>query len=106
MRALGGGFERFPFVSDGPVGLSWASPCDIAISRYDCDISDEQGGGRRRRKPPTSKVPIDFGDELYDWLREAAFRKRGTMAELVREAVRQYREREERQLNLPFNGGR
>ena len=51
-----------------------------------------------------SKVPIDFGEELYEWLRSTAFRERRPMSELVREAVREYRERVDPQLRLPING--
>lgn len=40
------------------------------------------------------KVPIDFPDELYEWLREAAFRRRTSMANIVRDAVRDYRDRQ------------
>ena len=52
-----------------------------------------------------TRVPIGFPVELYEWLREFAFRRRTTMADVVREAVREYRERAEPQLGLPLNGG-
>jgi hypothetical protein len=38
------------------------------------------------------KVPIAFPSELYEWLRLRSFEHRVPMAELVREAVLQYRE--------------
>jgi hypothetical protein len=57
------------------------------------------------RTLPKTKVPIDFGTELYEWLRSRAYVERRPMAELVREAVGQYKHREEGQLRLPFNGG-
>lgn len=49
-----------------------------------------------------TRVPIGFPAELYEWLREFAFRRRTTMAEVVREAVREYRERHDPQLGLPL----
>lgn len=52
------------------------------------------------------RVPIGFPPELHEWLRETAHRRRTKMAELVRQAVREYRDRQEPQLNLPINGGR
>jgi Arc/MetJ-type ribon-helix-helix transcriptional regulator len=50
------------------------------------------------------RLPISFTDDLYDWLREAAFRRRVSMAELVRQALREYRERHDPQLDLPIRG--
>ena len=47
-------------------------------------------------------MPITLPDELYEWLREAAFRRRVSMAELVREALTEYRQRAEPQLPLPI----
>jgi hypothetical protein len=49
------------------------------------------------------RVPIGFPPELYEWLRETAFRRRGRMAEVVREAVKEYRDRQEPQLTLPMD---
>lgn len=40
------------------------------------------------------KVPIAFPESLYEWLREAAYLRRVSMAQVVREAVSAYRERE------------
>ena len=48
------------------------------------------------------KLPIAFPEELYEWLREAAFRHRAPMASLVREALEEYRRRHDRQLDLPL----
>lgn len=53
---------------------------------------------------PNSKVPIDFGTELYEWLKDRSSHQRRPMAVLVREAVREYRERVDPQLRLPING--
>lgn len=41
------------------------------------------------------KVPIAFPESLYEWLREAAFVRRVSMAHVVREAVTEYRARED-----------
>jgi hypothetical protein len=48
------------------------------------------------------KVPIAFPEDLYEWLRESAFRRRTSMAALVREALRDYRQRLDPQLDLPI----
>lgn len=48
------------------------------------------------------RVPIGFPPELHEWLRDTAFHRRTTMAELVRDAVREYRDRHDPQLGLPF----
>jgi hypothetical protein len=45
-------------------------------------------------------MPVGFPEDLHEWLREAAHRRRMTMAELVREALREYRESHEPQLDL------
>ena len=45
-------------------------------------------------------MPVSFPDDLYEWMRETAFRRRVPMAELVREALREYRERIDPQLGL------
>jgi len=55
-----------------------------------------------RYREPAVKVPIAFPQELYDWLRETAFRRREPMAKLVREAVEEHRRRLEPQLHLPL----
>lgn len=48
------------------------------------------------------RVPIGFTEELHDWLTATADRRETQMAVLVREAVRQYRERIDPQLDLPL----
>lgn len=55
-----------------------------------------------RHRELNVKVPIAFPQELYEWLREAAFRRREPMARLVREAVEEYRRRLDPQLDLPL----
>jgi hypothetical protein len=45
-------------------------------------------------------MPVSFPDDLYEWMRETAFHRRMPMAELVREALREYRERLDPQLAL------
>ena len=57
---------------------------------------EEEGGAKLIR------VPIGFPAELHEWLRELAFRRRTAMAEIVREAVREYRDRHDPQLGLPL----
>lgn len=52
------------------------------------------------------RVPIGFPPELHEWLRETAHRRRTKMAELVRQAVREYRDRSDQQLALPIEKGR
>ena len=39
------------------------------------------------------KVPIGFPDYLYEWLRDTAHQRRVSMAQLVRDAVTEYKER-------------
>ena len=53
----------------------------------------EQGRHGSRAAPKVRKVPIAFSDDLYEWLRHEAFRRRGHMADIVREALTEYRER-------------
>lgn len=50
------------------------------------------------------RIPIGFPEELYEWLRKTSFRTRQPMAEIVREAVREYRQRVDPQLDLPIQG--
>ena len=52
------------------------------------------------------RIPIALPADVYEWLRDTAFRRHISMAEVVREAMREYRERREQQLALPLNGGR
>lgn len=60
----------------------------------------DQGAGE---KPV--RIPISFPPEQYEWLREVAFRRRTAMADIVREALSQYRERTEPQMPLPMRPG-
>jgi hypothetical protein len=46
---------------------------------------------------------VTFPGEMYEWLRSEAFRQRRKMAELVREAVAEYRLKTEPQLDLPID---
>lgn len=48
------------------------------------------------------KVPIAFPQDLYEWLRETAFRRREPMATIVREALEEHRGRLDPQLDLPL----
>jgi hypothetical protein len=68
------------------------------MSRYlgDIDMS--------RYREPAVKVPIAFPQELYEWLRETAFRRREPMAQIVREALEEHRRRLDPQLDLPLSG--
>jgi metal-responsive CopG/Arc/MetJ family transcriptional regulator len=59
----------------------------------------EEGGERLIR------MPVALPEDLHEWLREAAFRRRASMAELLREALREYRDRIDPQLELPIPGG-
>ena len=57
---------------------------------------------REEPEEKTTRIPITFPDELYEWLREFAFRRHEPMAQVVREALREYRERVDPQLPLPL----
>jgi metal-responsive CopG/Arc/MetJ family transcriptional regulator len=46
------------------------------------------------------RMPIGFPKDLYEWLREAAHRRRVPMSELVREALREYRTSRDPQIEL------
>jgi hypothetical protein len=39
------------------------------------------------------KVPIGLTEELYEWLRDTAYRRRVSMAQVVREALGAYKAR-------------
>jgi len=52
------------------------------------------------------RIPISFPPEQYEWLREAAFRRHTAMADIVREALSEYRVRTDPQLPLPMRPGR
>ena len=62
--------------------------------------SPPEGGGER-----LVRMPVALPEDLHEWLREAAFRRRASMAELLRVALRQYRDRVDPQLELPIPGG-
>ena len=47
-------------------------------------------------------MPIGLPRELHQWLRYAANREGRHMAVIVREAIEQYRERTDPQLELPI----
>jgi Arc/MetJ-type ribon-helix-helix transcriptional regulator len=47
-----------------------------------------------------TRIPITFPDELYEWLRQVAFERRVSMAEVVRGALRDHRREVESQLDL------
>lgn len=56
---------------------------------------------RRRPEEALVKLPVGFPPAQYEWLREYAFRRRVPMAEVVREALREHRERADRASGLP-----
>ena len=66
------------------------------MTRYPVDVVT------LRYRVPHVKVPIAFPEELYEWLRETAFRRREPMAQVVREAVEEHRRRLNPQLDLPL----
>ncbi len=75
-----------------------AEDCLWAISWYPRDIVIS----RPTQSERLTKVPIAFTDDLYEWMRSRSFLQRQSMAEIVREALRQYRERVDPQLGLPI----
>lgn len=50
---------------------------------------------RRQTEEGLIKLPVGLPPEQYEWLRESAFRRRVPMAEIVRQALREHRERAE-----------
>jgi metal-responsive CopG/Arc/MetJ family transcriptional regulator len=50
----------------------------------------------------TSRVPITFPEGLYERLREASFKRRIAMSEIVREALREHLDRTEPQMRFPI----
>jgi metal-responsive CopG/Arc/MetJ family transcriptional regulator len=61
---------------------------------------------RRDIMPPvSSRVPITFPEDLYERLREASYRRRMPMSEIVREAVREHLDRTHPQMRLPIERG-
>lgn len=57
---------------------------------------------KERGEGKLPRLPVTFPEETHEWLRQAAFRRRMKMAELVRQAVHEFRQREEPQLGLPI----
>jgi hypothetical protein len=57
----------------------------------------------REEKEKQVRIPIGFPVDQYEWLRETAFRTRTTMAEVVRLALAEYRDRIDPQLPLPIS---
>jgi len=57
-------------------------------------------------KEKGTRIPISFPDELYEWLRAASFRRRVPMAEIVRQALLEHREKTDPQLSLPMEAER
>jgi hypothetical protein len=57
----------------------------------------------RQILPGARKVPIGFAEDQYEWLRLEAFRRRVPMAQVVREAVEEHRQRLDPQLTLPLS---
>jgi metal-responsive CopG/Arc/MetJ family transcriptional regulator len=53
-----------------------------------------------------TRVPISFPEDLYERLREASFKGRIPMSQIVRSALREYLDRAEPQLRLPINRGK
>lgn len=71
--------------------------------------SDDNNGASAQSEKATAKltkVPIGFPEDLYEWLREAAFKRRTSMADIVREALREYQERSAQQMRLRIDDGR
>jgi hypothetical protein len=56
------------------------------------------------RRSELIRLPIVLPAELYEWLRVTAFHRHVSMAELVREAIREHRQQHEPQLPLPLGG--
>jgi hypothetical protein len=71
--------------------LEWRAgggiPVDITTSRYRLPVREPDEGNVQR----SVKVPIGFPEDLYEWLRDTAHVRRVSMAQVVREAVRTYR---------------
>lgn len=67
-----------------------------AVSRYPGGIMMP----RRLDAEKLTRVPIAFPEDLYEWVRETAHARRVSMAEIVREAVSEYRDRTDPRLEL------
>ena len=59
---------------------------------------------KERGEGKLPRLPVTFPEETHEWLRQQAFRRRMKMAELVRLAVQEYRDKTEPQLGLPIEG--
>ena len=55
------------------------------------------------RKQELVRIPIVLPSELYEWVRISAFHRHISMAELMREAIREYRQQHDPQLPLPLS---
>jgi hypothetical protein len=93
------------------VGVTISGRLDVpGESRYRPATMPEEGD--RGGDPQTDtaakprKVPIAFPEDMYEWLREEAFKRHGAMADIVREAVNEYRERSVQQMRLPMKSDR
>jgi hypothetical protein len=56
--------------------------------------------------PESTRLPITLPTDLHEWLRRTSFEERRSMAELVREAVLEFRAVHEAQLRLPLEEAR
>ncbi|MGD0742096.1 MAG: hypothetical protein ABSA31_02230 [Acidimicrobiales bacterium] len=54
-----------------------------------------EAGNKEAKETPEKfvKVPIGLTEELYEWLRDTAYRRRVSMAQVVREALSAYKMR-------------
>jgi hypothetical protein len=98
------------FGKPGAVSIAISGHLDVPrVSRYRRHVPEE---GDRGGDPQTDtaarprKVPIAFPEDMYEWLREEAFKRHGAMADIVREAVNEYRERSVQQMRLPMKSDR
>ena len=73
--------------------ISWYRPRYRDIGQENVKVGEER---------TNTKIPIDLGVDLYEWVRDRAYRQRRPIAELVRESLRDYRDRVEPQLDLPI----
>ena len=51
---------------------------------------------------PLIRMPVALPWTLHEWLREASHQRRVSMAQLIREAVQQYRVQIDPQMDLPM----
>ena len=78
----------------------------IEISFSNMQEGDRGGDPQTGTAAKPRKVPIAFPEDMYEWLREEAFKRHGAMADIVREAVNEYRERSVQQMRLPMKSDR